>query len=120
RWLALGLGIGVALWLARESMNDDLVAQYGVSLVQLAPRRLLTIETFRLVSGLLVLLVAIAVLVRRAPVSLLVLTGSVLGGWITIETIAEADFRLNGPQTREQSVPFQDLNYMMAPPGRFN
>jgi hypothetical protein len=117
--LVVGLGLGVAFWFARELAAEDVVARLGPTLDFLQPRRLLTVEAFRVATGLLVLLVAVVMLMGRAPAPLLALTGSVLAGWITIETIAAADFRLNGPQTREQAVPFQSLNYMMAPPGRF-
>jgi hypothetical protein len=44
--------------------------------------------------------------------------GGVLAAWMALESLSAAEFRLNGPQIREQKVPFEDLNYMVAPPGR--
>jgi hypothetical protein len=118
RWLAVGLGLGLILWIAREAVAAGVVAQMGEVLESLRPRRLLTIETVRVVTSLLVLLTAIAVLVGRARPRALACAGGILAAWIALEAVTAADFRLNGPHTREQEVPFEALNYMQAPPGR--
>lgn len=119
RWLLAGLALGVGLWLAREAVAQAASASFEVLNV-LRPRRLLTIESVRLVTSLLVLLVAAAVLVRRARPQRMVLAGAVLASFMALETTLAADFKLNGPQTTGQSQPFDDLNYMMTPPGLFN
>jgi len=117
RWLAIGVLFGGAGWLAREVMTESVVGWFGPILESLAPRMLLTVETFRLVTSLVVLVVGLIPLLRRSRTSMLVLTGSALAAWISLETIAAADFKLNGPQTTMQAVPFQALNYMNSPPG---
>jgi hypothetical protein len=118
RWLVAGLVAGLLLWLAREMAAGAVVWQMGEVLEPLRPRRLLTVETVRVATSLLVLLVALGVLVGRARPTLLACAGGVLAAWMALETLTAAEFRLNGPHTREQKVPFESLNYMQAPPGR--
>ena len=69
-------------------------------------------------SSLLALLVAIGLLVGRARPPVLACAGGVLAAWMALESLSAAEFRLNGPQIREQKMPFEDLNALMAPPGR--
>ena len=70
-----------------------------------------------MVSGLLVLLVALGLLLGRARPSLLTSVGGLLAVWMVLETTSAADFKLNGPQTRDQVVPFEAFDYLNAPPG---
>jgi hypothetical protein len=117
RWVGMGLALGLLLWLAREAVADLIVAQNGPVAEIFRPRRLLTLEVVRVLTSLLLLVVACAVLVRRAPASWLTLTGGVLAGWMALETVTMTDHRLSGPQTTQQSRPFNDLDYMQVPPG---
>ena len=119
RWLGAGLILGLALWLARETAAGLLVAQLGEVMEPLRPRRLLTVEVVRVATSLVVMLAAISLLVGRARRSLLACAGGVLAGWIVLESLSAAEFRLNGPHIRQHAVPFESLNYMLAPPGRF-
>jgi hypothetical protein len=119
RWLGLGLLLGLVLWLAREAAADAVVAQIGEVVEQLRPRRLLTVETVRVATSLVVMLVALSLLVSRVRPSPLACAGGVLAGWMMLESLSAAEFRLNGPHIREHDVPFESLNYMLAPPGRF-
>src|SRR5262249_3422725 len=105
------------LWLAREIIAEAVVAQTGVAAEIFRPRRLLTIEVVRVASSLLVLLLTLAVLVRRAPAAWLLATGGLLAGWTALETVVAAAFRLTGPRVTQQTKPFSDLDYMQVPPG---
>jgi hypothetical protein len=116
-WLALGVGLGLALWLARELAAEAIVGQIGPAVEAFRPRRLLTLETVRVLSSLLVLLVAIAVPVRRARASWLTIAGGVLAGWMALEAVTMTEHRLNGPQVTQQSRPFSDLDYLQVFPG---
>ena len=118
RWLAVGLGLGLLLWLIREALAMSVVAQLGPALDAFRPRRLLTLEAVRVLTSLLVLLVASALLVRRARTSWLALAGGVLVAWMVLEAVLMTDHRLNGPQTTQQSLPFSDLDYMQVAPGQ--
>jgi hypothetical protein len=120
RWLVAGLVVGIGLWLLREAAAQWLVVNTGEVVNELRPRRLLTVEAARVATSLLVLLVATALLVRRARPEALMLAGAALASFIAVETVTAADFKLNGPQTTQQSVPFDSLNYMMTQPGLFN
>ena len=119
RWLGLGLLLGLVLWLAREAAADAAVAQLGEVVELLRPRRLLTVETVRVATSLVAMLVAVVLLVARARPSLLVCAGGFLACWIALECLSATEFRLNGPHIRQHAVPFESLNYMLAPPGRF-
>ena len=119
RWLGLGLLLALILWLAREAAAEVVVAQLGEVLEPLRPRRLLTVETVRVATSLVVMLAAVALLVGRARPSLLACAGGVLAGWMVLESVTAAEFRLNGPHIRQHAVPFESLNAMLAPPGRF-
>jgi hypothetical protein len=119
RWLGAGLTLGLALWLARETAAGLLVAQLGEVMEPLRPRRLLTVEVVRVATSLVVMLAAFSLLVSRARRPLLACAGGVLAGWIVLESLSAAEFRLNGPHIRQHAVPFESLNYMLAPPGRF-
>jgi hypothetical protein len=116
RWLAAGLTLGVLLWLAREQEAKAVVASVG-SVWDVRPWRLLTIEVVRVLTSLLVLLAAIAVLAFRAPRPVLIITGGLLVGWVALESYTSADFKLNGPQTLAQTVPFDSFNHLNAAPG---
>jgi hypothetical protein len=117
RWVGLGLALGLGLWLAREALADEIAAQTGLAVDALRPRRLLTLEVVRALSSLVLLVVALAMLLRRVPASWLMLAGGVLAGWMALETVMLADHRLSGPQTTHQSRPFSDLDYLQVPPG---
>ncbi len=119
RWLGGGLAVAVGLWLLREAGAQAAVARFGVVLEELRPRRLITIETVRVMTSLLVVLAACAVLVLRGRVPHRTLAGGLLAGWIALEAISAADFRMNGPQTWGQSGPFAAQNYLNVPPGGF-
>ena len=56
--------------------------------------------------------------VGRARPSLLACAGGVLAGWVVLESMSAAEFRLSGPHIRQHDVPFESLNSMLAPPGR--
>ncbi|MFN8633274.1 MAG: hypothetical protein U0893_05405 [Chloroflexota bacterium] len=116
-WLVVGGLVGAVLWVGRELAVEALTAQIGPALEFLRPRRLLTIEGLRVASSCLVLVAAVVVLVGRTRVSVRTLTGALLAAWMVLEAGATADFKLNGPQAREQAIPFEALNYMTAPPG---
>jgi hypothetical protein len=118
RWLALGLGLGLVLWIAREAAAQAITDQLGPAVEAFRPRRLLTIETVRVLTSLLVLLVAASLLVGRARTSWLTIAGGVLVSWIALETLVMTDHRLSGPQTTEQPRPFSELDYMQVAPGR--
>ena len=121
RWLVAGLALGLVLWLVREAGTNAMIDRIGPVVNDLKPRRLLTLETARLVTSLVLLLLAVAVLlVRRAPPALRTVVGGMLAVWMALETVVTADFKLNGPDTREHPNPFESLNYMSAPPGLFN
>jgi len=119
RWLGLGLVLALVLWLAREAAADAAVTSLGEVLEPLRPRRLLTVEAVRVATSLVVMVVAVALLVGRARPSLLTCAGGLLAGWMVLESVSAAEFRLNGPHIRQHDVPFEDLNYLLAPPGRF-
>ena len=119
RWLAAGLALGLLLWLAREAAATLAIDAFGERM-RLRPSRLLTLEVIRVATSLLVVLGVVAMLaVRRLPTSTLTLAGGALAGWIALEAVSSADHRLNGPQTRDQSVPFQHLNYLNTAPDAF-
>jgi hypothetical protein len=115
---ASGALIGAAFWLVRELAADAVTAQIGPTLEFLRPRRLLTIEGLRVASSLAVLVVVLGIPVARPCTLTRTLTGGLLVAWMILETGSASDFRLNGPQTRQHAIPFQELNYMVAPPGR--
>lgn len=117
RWLTIGLGLGLALWLCREVVALAAVNQIGPAMDALRPRRLLTLETVRVMTSLLVLLAASAFLVRRSPSSWNVIVGGVLASWMALEAVTMTEHRLNGPRVTEQARPFSDLDYMQVPPG---
>jgi hypothetical protein len=119
RFLVLGLILGLVLWLAREIVAASLTARLGEVLEAARPRRVLTAEAVRVGSSLLVLLIAVSLLlVRRTPPGILAVAGGVLAAWMTLESLSAAEFRLNGPHVLRQQMPFEDLNYLAAPPGR--
>lgn len=120
RWLLAGLVVGAAGWLVREGVVEAVLGPAGEVLNILQPRRLLTVETVRVGTSLLALAVVVLLFVRRSRPRTLVLAGGALAAWMVLETTLAADFKLNGPQVREQSVPFHSLNYMQTPPGLFN
>jgi hypothetical protein len=117
RWLTIGLGLGLTLWLGREVVATAAVDQIGPAVDALRPRRLLTLETVRVLTSLLVLLVAAALLARRSPSSWNALVGGLLASWMALEAVTMTEHRLNGPQVTEQTRPFSDLDYMQVPPG---
>jgi hypothetical protein len=121
RWLIGGFILGLVLWLAREMLADTMVARFGEVLEPTRPRRLLTIEAVRVGTSLLVLLIAVALLLARLGrlrPTVLACAGGVLAAWMALESVSAAEFRLNGPHNLEQKLPFEDLNYLQAPPGR--
>jgi hypothetical protein len=118
RWLVGGLALGLALWLAREALAGFSVTQLGEVMEALRPRRLLTIETVRVATSLLVVLVAVGLLVGRSRHTVLACAGGVLVAWVMLESVSAAEFRMNGPHNRQQAVPFEALSPMVAPPGR--
>ena len=118
RWLALGLGLGLMLWLARELAAETIAAQLGPAVEATRPRRLLTVETVRVLTSLVLLVIVSSMLVRRAPTSWLAVAGGVLACWMALETLGITEHRLNGPQVTRQSRPFDDLDYMQVAPGR--
>ena len=118
RWLVGGLALGLLLWLAREAAADAAVARFGEVLEPLRPRRLLTVETVRVATSLVVMLAAVGKLVARARPSILACAGGILAAWMALESISAAEFRLSGPHIRQHEVPFEALNYLLAPPGR--
>lgn len=120
RWLLAGVVVGVVLWVLREAVAQWFVVATGEVVNELRPRRLLTSEAVRVGTSLLVLLVAAVALIRNARPERLWLAGTALAVFMGIETVAAADFKLNGPQTTTQTTPFDSLNYMMTPPGLFN
>jgi hypothetical protein len=115
-WLLAGAGLGLLLWLGREALGDLLVDRLGPAL-NTRPWRVVTIETVRAVSSLLLALVAAAILLRRPRPALLALVGGLLVCWLALESIASADFKLSGPQTTEQVIPFDANSHLYAPPG---
>jgi hypothetical protein len=118
RLLLTGLGLGLVLWLAREAVGVAAVAWFGDVLEPTRPRRLLTVETVRVATSLVAVLVAVGLLLWRRRPNVLACVGGVLSAWMALETLSAAEFRLNGPHILQQRVPFEDLNYMVAPPGR--
>ena len=118
RWLAIGLGLGLMLWLARELAAETIAAQLGPAVEATRPRRLLTVETVRVLTSLVLLVIVSSMLVRRAPTSWLAVAGGVLACWMALETLGITEHRLNGPQVTRQSRPFDDLDYMQVAPGR--
>jgi hypothetical protein len=116
RWLVAGLAIGVLLWLAREQAAKAVVAAAG-SVLDIRPSRLVMVEVVRVLTSLLIVLAAIVALVCRIPRAALVITGGVLVGWMALEAYTSADFKLNGPQTLSQSVPFDSFNHLNVAPG---
>ena len=119
RWLGVGAILGLLAWTVREAAAEAVVAQTGEVLEALRPRRLLTIETVRVVSSLLVLLCGVALLIWRARPAVLTWAGGLLAAWIVLETVTAADFKLNGLHTRAQGGPFDMGNYLNVPPGGF-
>jgi hypothetical protein len=117
RWLAAGLGLGLVLWLLREGAAEATTAQIGPAVDAFRPRRLLTVETVRVLTSLLVLLVGCTALVRWGQTPWLTAVGGVLAGWMALETVVMTDHRLNGPQTTQQPRPFSELDYMQVAPG---
>ena len=117
RWLAIGLGLGLALWIARELVATAVVAQIGPAVDAFRPRRFLTVETVRVVTSLLMLLAIAPLLVRRTNASGITVAGAVLASWIALEALVMTDHRLSGPQTTQQSRPFSELDYMQVAPG---
>ena len=118
RWLTLGLGLGLALWLARELAAQTIAAQLGPAVEAFRPRRLLTVETVRVLTSLLALLVVATLLVRRTHPSWLTAVGAFLACWMVFEAIGLTEHRLNGPPATEQIRPFSNLDYMQVPPGQ--
>lgn len=118
-WLAAGLAAGLALWIAREAGAAGVVAQIGPVLEVFKPRRLLTLEAVRVITSGLVLLAALVAVAWRPRAVSTVLAGGILTAWIGLETVTSADFRLNGPHTSAQAVPFEGFNFMNAPADRF-
>ena len=117
RWVAAGLGLGIVLWLAREQAAAATVAAAG-SVLDLRPSRLLTIEAVRVLSSLLALLLAAAVLVFQPRRTALIVTGGALVAWVSLEAYTSADYKLSGPQTQSQTIPFDGSNLMQAAPGQ--
>jgi len=118
RWLAVGLGLGLLLCLAREVVASVVVAQLGPAVDAFRPRRLLTLEAVRVLASLLVLLVASALLVRRTRASWLAVAGGVLACWMALEALGLTEHRLNGQPATAQARPFSNLDYMQVPPGQ--
>jgi hypothetical protein len=116
RWVAIGLSLGVLLWLFREQEAKVVVASAG-SVWDVRPDRMVTIEAVRIATSFLVLAGAIAVLVSRPPRAVLSIAGGVLVGWMVLENYVSADFVLNGPQTLSQAIPFDSFNHLNAAPG---
>ena len=117
RTLGVGVAIGLVLWLGREAVAGQFAGQFGPAVEALRPRRLLTFEVVRVLSSLLVVLIALAFVVARAPMRWLGLVGGVLAAWMSLETLASADYRMSGPPATQQARPFSDLDYMQVPPG---
>jgi hypothetical protein len=117
RTLGLGVALGVALWVGREAVAGTFAAQVGPAVEALRPRRLLTLEVVRVLSSLFVMIAALGVVVRRASARWLGLVGGVLLAWMSLETLASADFRMSGPPATQQARPFSDLDYMQVAPG---
>jgi hypothetical protein len=120
RWLAGGLIIGLVVWLAREWAAERIAAQAGLAVEAFRPRRLLTLEVVKVGTSLLLLVVGCVVLVRRPSARWLGLVGALLAGWMALEALALTEHRLNGPPATQQARPFDDLDYMQAPPGLMN
>lgn len=116
-WFAGGVVLGMALWLGREVVAGLAIDRYSPVLDPLRPQRLLTLEVVRVLSSLLVLVLACIFLVCRARASWLLVVGGVLASWMTTETLVTTDHRLNGPQVTAQTRPFSNLDYMQAAPG---
>jgi hypothetical protein len=116
RWLLAGAGLGLVLWLGREALGDIVVDRMGPAL-NTRPWRVVSIEAVRVMSSLALLLVAVGVLLRRPRLPILTVVGGVLVCWLALESIASADFKLSGPQTTEQAVPFDANSHLYAPPG---
>ena len=117
-WLTVGVVLALGLWIGREAAANAVVAQIGPAIDALRPRPLLTIEAVRVVASLLVLVVGVAVVVRRAPAPWLTVAGGALAGWMVLETVGLAEHRTNGPPATAQERPFANMDYMQVPHGQ--
>jgi hypothetical protein len=116
RWLATGLGLGVLGWVARESLVALSVANVG-DVLPLSPWSLMTAEVVRVTGSLLVMAIIGVVALRRPMTDGRTVVGGLLATWMVLESFAFADFRLSGPQTRNQQYPFEQYSHMNAAPG---
>jgi len=117
RWVVAGLGLGIVLWLVREQVAAATIAAAG-SVLDIRPSRLLTIEAVRVLTSLLAVLLAAAVLIFRPRRTALIATGGALVAWVSLEAYTSADFKLSGPQTQAQATPFDGSNLMHGAPGQ--
>jgi hypothetical protein len=118
RWLAAGLLVGLIVWVGREVVAAGVVAQVGPVLDAPDPGRLLTLELVRVLTSLLLLLVAVTLMVRRASAPWLAIAGGALASWMVVEAVGLADHRLNGPSVTMQDRPFAYQDYMQVPSGQ--